>query len=167
MLGLLSSNPHNAGQNRRISEYFHCKHTRLFTQPFIQAQIKTSKLRVTGLCEGNSPVTGEFPAQKDSNAKKISIRWRHHNLWALPYRYQECRLSSSRDQLYNTMLPITRLVSRDNKGQTLDSGKAPVAYFTMKVSPSLAKPPFQWRFSLTWVNFLPTVMGMWKILTVV
>ena len=24
---------------------------------------KTSKLRVTGLCEGNSPVTGEFPAK--------------------------------------------------------------------------------------------------------
>ena len=24
---------------------------------------KTSKLRVTGLCEGNSPVAGEFPAQ--------------------------------------------------------------------------------------------------------
>ena len=37
----------------------------LFTQPFIQAQIKesSSKLRVTGLCEENSPVTGEFPAQ--------------------------------------------------------------------------------------------------------
>ena len=28
-----------------------------------QAQIEeTSKLRVTSLCEGNSPVTGEFPA---------------------------------------------------------------------------------------------------------
>ena len=25
---------------------------------------KTSKLPVTGLCEGNSPVTSEFPAQK-------------------------------------------------------------------------------------------------------
>ena len=25
---------------------------------------KTSKLRVTGLCDGNSPVTGEFPAQR-------------------------------------------------------------------------------------------------------
>ena len=25
---------------------------------------KTSKLRVTGLCEGNSPVIGEFPSQK-------------------------------------------------------------------------------------------------------
>ena len=29
----------------------------------------TSKLRVTGLCEGNSPVTGEFPAQRASNAE--------------------------------------------------------------------------------------------------
>ena len=34
---------------------------------------KTSKLRVTGLCAGNSPVTGEFPAQKASNAENVSI----------------------------------------------------------------------------------------------
>ena len=34
-----------------------------FSQPFIQAQIKeASKLRVTGLCAGNSPVAREFPA---------------------------------------------------------------------------------------------------------
>ena len=39
---------------------------------------KTSKLRVTGLCEGNSPVTGEFPAQKASNEEKVSIWWRHY-----------------------------------------------------------------------------------------
>ena len=39
---------------------------------------KTSKLRVTGLCAGNSPVTGEFPAQKASNAENVSIWWRHH-----------------------------------------------------------------------------------------
>ena len=39
---------------------------------------KTSKLRVTGLCEGNSPVTGEFPAQRASNAENASIWWRHH-----------------------------------------------------------------------------------------
>ena len=32
---------------------------------------KTSKLHVTGLCEGNSPVTGEFPAQRASNAEKF------------------------------------------------------------------------------------------------
>ena len=39
---------------------------------------KTSKLRVTGLCEGNSPVTGEFPAQRVSNAEDESFWWRHH-----------------------------------------------------------------------------------------
>ena len=39
--------------------------TRLFTQPFIQSiSKKTPKLRATGLCEGNSSVTGEFPAQR-------------------------------------------------------------------------------------------------------
>ena len=34
---------------------------------------KTSKLRVTGLCAGNSLVTGEFPAQRASNAENVSI----------------------------------------------------------------------------------------------
>ena len=32
---------------------------------------KTSKLRVTGLCAGNSPVTGYFPAHIASNADKM------------------------------------------------------------------------------------------------
>ena len=38
----------------------------------------TSKLRVTGLCAGNSPGTGEFPAQMASYAENVSIWWRHH-----------------------------------------------------------------------------------------
>ena len=41
---------------------------------------KTSKLRVTGLCARNSPVTGEFPAQRTSNTETVSIWWRHHDL---------------------------------------------------------------------------------------
>ena len=40
---------------------------------------KTSKLRITGLCEGNSPVTGEFPSQRASNTNNVSIWWRHHD----------------------------------------------------------------------------------------
>ena len=40
---------------------------------------ETSKLRVTSLWAGNSPVTGEFPAQMASNAKNVSIWWRHHD----------------------------------------------------------------------------------------
>ena len=39
---------------------------------------KTLKLRVTGLCEGNSPVNGEFPAQRASNSENASVWWRHH-----------------------------------------------------------------------------------------
>ena len=38
-----------------------------------------SKLRVTALCEWNSSVTGEFPAQRASNADNVSIWWRHHD----------------------------------------------------------------------------------------
>ena len=43
---------------------------------------KTSKLRVTGLCEGISTVTGEFPAQRASYAENVSIWWRHHVKWS-------------------------------------------------------------------------------------
>ena len=39
---------------------------------------KPSKLHVIGLCEGNSPVTSEFPTQRASNVENVSIRWRHH-----------------------------------------------------------------------------------------
>ena len=31
------------------------------------------------LCEGNSPVTGEFPSQRASNAERASIWWRHRD----------------------------------------------------------------------------------------
>ena len=36
---------------------------------------KTSRLRVTSLCYGNSPMTCEFPAQRASNAG--NVYWRH------------------------------------------------------------------------------------------
>ena len=50
----------------------------LLNRLFMRRSKKTSKLRVTGLCAGNPPVTGEFPAQMASNAKNVSIWWRHH-----------------------------------------------------------------------------------------
>ena len=53
---------------------------RLFTQPFIRRSKKISKLRVTGLCAGNSPVTGEFPAQMASDAENVSILCRHNKI---------------------------------------------------------------------------------------
>ena len=52
----------------------------LLNRLFRRRSKKVSKLRVTGLCEGNSPVTGEFPAQRASNAENVTIWWRHHIL---------------------------------------------------------------------------------------
>ena len=53
--------------------------SRLFTEPFIQAQIEENiKAPRHWLCAGNSPVTGEFLAQMASNAENISVWWHHH-----------------------------------------------------------------------------------------
>ena len=65
---------HNEYDDVLNHQRFDCLRNRLFRT----RSKKTSKLRVTGLCEGNSPVTGEFPAQRASNAENFSILWRHH-----------------------------------------------------------------------------------------
>ena len=56
----------------------HQPHDCLLNRLFKRRSKKTSKLRVTGLCAGNSPGTGEFAAQMASNAENVSIWWRHH-----------------------------------------------------------------------------------------
>ena len=53
-------------------------HDSLLNRLFKRRSTKTSKLRFTGLCAGNSPVTGEFPAQMVSKAKNVPMWWRHH-----------------------------------------------------------------------------------------
>ena len=57
----------------------HQPHDCLLNRLFRRGSKKTSKLRVIGLCEGNSPVTGDFPAQRASNAENVSIWWRQHD----------------------------------------------------------------------------------------
>ena len=61
-----------------VSNYqeLHC----LFYRLFRCTSKKTSKLRLTGFCEGNPPATGGFPSQRASNAENVSISWRHHVL---------------------------------------------------------------------------------------
>ena len=58
----------------------HQPHDCLLSRLFRRRSNKTSKLRLTGICAGNSPVTGEFPAQRTSIAENISPRWRHHEI---------------------------------------------------------------------------------------
>ena len=63
--------------SRSVSNHqpLHCLFSRLFRR---KSKI-TSKVRVTGLSAGNSPVTGEFTAQMASNAENVFIWWRHHD----------------------------------------------------------------------------------------
>ena len=64
---------HNGGNGVSNHQLHHC----LLNRSFRRRSKKTSKLRVTGLCAGNSPGTGEFPAQMASNTENVSIWWRH------------------------------------------------------------------------------------------
>ena len=66
-------NGHNGISNHQL-------HDCLLNRLFRRRSKKTSKLRVTGLCAGKSPLTGEFPAQMASNAASASIWWRHNVL---------------------------------------------------------------------------------------
>ena len=72
------SSPLQWRQNERDGVSNHQPDDCLLNRLFKSRSKKISKLRITDLCEGNSPVTGEFPAQRASNAENISIWWRHH-----------------------------------------------------------------------------------------
>ena len=71
---------HNERDSVSNHQRLYCLLKRLFRR---RSKV-TSKLRVTGLCAWNSPGTGEFPAQKASNAENVSIWWRHH-VWILSW----------------------------------------------------------------------------------
>ena len=73
---------------------FHRRLDGLLNRLFRRGSKKTSKLHVTGLCEGNSPVTGEFPAQRTNNAENVSIWWRHHvtchhQMWSMAFTWDQ------------------------------------------------------------------------------
>ena len=63
----------------------HQSHNCLLNRLFRRRAKKTSKLRVTGLCAGNSPVTSEFPVQRAGDAENFSIWWRLHEYTHLPF----------------------------------------------------------------------------------
>ena len=67
----------------------HQPHKCLRNRLFRRRSKKTSKLSVTGLCAGNSPGTGEFPAQMASIAEKFSIWWRLYVNWSLFWARQD------------------------------------------------------------------------------
>ena len=73
----INCTPSQLCHNERDGVPNHQPHDCLPNRLFRRRSKKISKLRVTGLCAGNSPVTGEIPAQRASNAENVSI-WRNH-----------------------------------------------------------------------------------------
>ena len=66
------------GHNGQNGISNHQPHDCLLNHLFKHRSQKTSKFCTTGLCAGNSPGTGEFPAQRASSKENVSIWWRHH-----------------------------------------------------------------------------------------
>ena len=79
--------PDGVSNHRRLD----CVLNRLFKR----RSKTTSKLRATDLGEGNSPVTGEFPTERASNAENISTWWSHHGIFDLVCIHIQSRGQSS------------------------------------------------------------------------
>ena len=106
--------------NERDGVSNHQPHGCLLNRLFGRRSKKTSKLRVTGLCKGNSPVTGEFPVQRASHTENVSIWWRHHGMETLSALLALCdgnpswhkalmfSLASTRIRIYKTFLARSR-----------------------------------------------------------
>ena len=93
-----NSRPLHWRHNGRDSVSNHQPRDCLLNRLFRHRSMKTSKLRVTGLCVGNSPGTGEFPTQMASNAENVSIWWRHHG--------KAVRVCWTTNRLYYQLLAI-------------------------------------------------------------
>ena len=85
-------NEHDGVSNRRLD----CLHNRLLRH----RSKKTSKVRVTGLCEGNPPVTRGIPTQRASNAVNVCIWWRHHVKMRINKDPKRTRLLGSNPEIF-------------------------------------------------------------------
>ena len=77
----------------------HQPHDCLLKRSFRPRSKKTSKLRVTGLCVGNSPLTGQWRGN-------VSIWWRHHLMllcWVKLWLNSRCWLWNTRWPSGHTM----------------------------------------------------------------
>ena len=87
---------HNGHDSVSNHQPHHC----LFNHLFRRRSKKTSKLRVTGRCAGNSPGTGKFPAQMASNAENVSIWWRHHAILnCITWSTKTCKMINSHSNI--------------------------------------------------------------------
>ena len=118
--------------NERDTVSNHQPHDCLLNRLFRRRSKKTAKLRVTGLCEGNSPGTGEFPTQMASYAENASIWWRHHILSTFPFMHF-CSISIIRTKVW----------------RMIRCGQRKIWAADMRRHSCLSIPKYQWFFSTT------------------
>ena len=94
--GLLKNLKHTAVTSLSQRSRLKSPTSRLFTQPFIETQIKEN-IKATR----HWPLGGEFPAQRASYAENVSIWWRHHEQEA---QYTVCILCG-----IDCMLPLASI----------------------------------------------------------
>ena len=102
---------------------------------------KTSKLCVTGLCAGNSPEAGEFPAQMASKAEDVSIWWRHHD--------HDCQCYGSLHRQVISSLDIVH-VTRNGPSQ----------WTNYKIIMSLLRCLLWGQIMMTWSRYWSFVRGI-------
>ena len=97
---------------------------------------KLAKFCITGFCEENSPVTGEFPAQRASNAENVSIWWRHHaHTTSIPIHHI-AQIYRRHTFLSRTVISISRQksmgfwLSARRKSKSPWTAKKPSAYWS-------------------------------------
>ena len=110
----------------------HQPHDCLLNRLFGRRSKWTSKLRVTGLCGGNSPGTGEFPAQMASYAENVSIWWHHHVM----IKYQRRHNWLTMEEIFLVMVVI-RVISVCSIFTSPMCSVARLSWISVRVWPTL------------------------------
>ena len=133
----------------RYSVSNHQPHHSVLNRFFRRRSKKTSKLRVTGLCAGNSPVTGEFPTQMASNAKNVSIWWRHHDN---NFKSVIERVARQKHVLRVTFLSISYEIALRWMLQVAFDYKSTLVQTKTRYRQEASHHLFQWRPRSMWPN---------------
>ena len=138
---------------------------RLFTQPFIQAQIKENitALRHWLLC-GEFTGTGEFPKQMASNTESVSIWWRHHDYISLLIKKMTLKYTGGRQNTLRFEQGNILQTAFFGGGWGGGGGGGLLIHFTeVYIGPidNKWKLYFHIRQAMTWTNGSPAYMRIY------
>ena len=139
-----------------MASQIHQPHDCLLNRLCRRRSKKIPKLRVAGLCAGNSPVTGEFHAQMASNAENVSIWRRRHGLFlsfqltVCQYRFRLCFVACS---------TTTITWDNDDPSYQLICCEASESLATLTLASSKTNQHC-WRFHGSGVIVAPPIIGI-------